>query len=130
MYKIERTNYGYRLTFSGYICADEMKKWLEESHKILSTAPIEFFVFVDMRNLKPLPRDSQDLMTSGQNFYLQKGMKRSVVIVGNPVTKIQFKRLAIKSGIYTWERYIDIETEPNWEQKGLDWILKAKDPDI
>jgi len=34
-------------------------------------------------------------------------MVRSVVILANTITKLQFKRIAQETGIYQWERYID-----------------------
>ena len=129
MYSIERTNYGFKLTFSGKIDKEEMQKWYDESMEYLKNVPEEFFVFVDMRNLTPLLQDAQAIMTNGQAKYREKGMKRSVVIVDNPITKLQFKRLAQESGIYKWERYIDAETHPNWEQLGMDWLENASEPE-
>lgn len=129
MYKIEKKHYGYRLTFDGFIKEDEMKQWVEESRQVLQTAPKEFGVFVDMRTLKPLPPESQKYMEEGQKSYKTKGMIRSVVILASAVTKLQFKRIAKETGIYEWERYLDVDTTPNWEQVGLDWIQHGIDPD-
>ncbi len=42
MYKIEKKNYGFKITFEGFIKEDEMKKWVEESKVILKTAPSSF----------------------------------------------------------------------------------------
>ncbi|HMV41143.1 MAG TPA: hypothetical protein PK079_09135 [Leptospiraceae bacterium] len=60
-----------------------------------------------MRTLKPLPPESQIHMQEGQKLYKEKGMVRSVVILANTITKLQFKRIAQETGIYQWERYID-----------------------
>lgn len=129
MYKIERKVYGYKLTFADYIKADEMKKWVDDSKKTLTSAPQEFGVFVDMRTLKTLPQDSQEYMQQGQSLYKQKGMARSVVILSNPLTKLQFTRIARETGIYQWERYIDASAVPDWEKKGEEWLLHKIDPD-
>jgi hypothetical protein len=129
MYKIEKKLYGYKLTFSDFIQADEMQLWVDESERVLKSAPNEFGVFVDMRTLKPLPADSRLLMQKGQKLFKQKGMVRSVVILDDTITKIQFQRIGRETGIYKWERYIDASATANWEKTGIDWIDKAIDPD-
>jgi hypothetical protein len=129
MYRIKKMDYGYHLTFGGFMKEKEMKQWFEESKKVLADQEGEFVVFVDMRTLKPLPVEAQAAMTNGQRFYRQSGMQRSVVILNNPITTMQFKRIAKESGIYEWERYIDASTETNWEKVGLDWVLREIDPD-
>ncbi|MCK4856853.1 MAG: hypothetical protein KAT58_02690 [candidate division Zixibacteria bacterium] len=129
MYKIEKRDYGFRLTFGDVIDAEEMTRWLEESKTALPKQREKFTVFVDMRTLVPLAEGVQPIMTMGQMLYRQKGMERSVVILQNRATTMQFKRIALQSGIYDWERYIDASTTPNWDEVGLNWILKAIDPD-
>ncbi len=129
MYRIEKKPYGYKLTFSGFIQAAEMQKWVEESRKALAAAPSKFGVLVDMRTLKPLAADAQALMQEGQKLYKQKGMVRSAVVVDSAMTKMQFQRIARTSGIYQWERYIDGSSVKNWEQVAADWITRAIDPD-
>jgi hypothetical protein len=42
---------------------------------------------------------------------------------------MQFKRIAKETGIYQWERYIDSNANPTWEQAGVDWLVKGTDPD-
>jgi len=106
-----------------------MKKWVEESRKALLTAPSEFGVFVDMRTLKTLPADAQAFMQEGQAHYKQKGMSRSVVILSNAMTKLQFTRIARETGIYQWERYIDASAVADWEKKGEAWVIYKIDPD-
>lgn len=129
MYKIDNDIYGFKLTFSGFIEIDEMKQWYEDSAKLLNRNNTGFHVFIDMRELKPLPSDSQKYMTMGQKLYKQKGMIRSAVILNDSITKLQFKRLAKETGIYKWERYIDASTDEAWETKGLNWLNSEIDPD-
>ena len=130
MYSIEQVDFGYKLTFEGFIETDEMKDWLSESEKVLENTTLEEFgVFVDMRKLYPLPPESRAIMEEGQKLYKTKKMIRSVVIVANIVTQLQFIRIAKETGIYEWERYIDASSVANWEQVGLDWIIDGKDPD-
>ena len=129
MNKIEKKPYGYKLTFGDFIAIDEMNQWVEDSKKTLASAPKEFGIFVDMRTLKPLAQEVQGPMNAGQQLYKKAGMIRSVVVVNNAITKMQFKRIAKESGIYEWERYIDASAVSDWEKVGEDWIVNAVDPD-
>lgn len=129
MYKIEKRDYGFKLTFSGIILKDEMLQWLEESKEALSNIQNEFYVFVDMRGLHTLPPDSQVFMKEGQELYLNKGMRRSVVITDSELNRLQFTRIAKQTGIYPGERYIDAAAFDNWEEMGLNWILKGIEPE-
>jgi hypothetical protein len=127
MYRIEKMNWGYRLTFGGSCPVEEIAEWLEESRKILDDQEEEFFVFVDMRTIIPLSREAQVHMQEGQKLYKQRGMLRSVVILSSPVVAAQFQRIAGETGIGRWERYIDASTAPDWEEVGMNWLFKAVD---
>ena len=130
MFSIETKDFGYKLVFEGFIESDEMNDWFSESKRIMGEPTNrEFGVFVDMRKLYPLPPESRDIMEEGQKLYKAMGMVRSVVIVNNIVTQLQFIRIAKETGIYGWERYIDASSVSNWELVGLDWIIDGKDPD-
>lgn len=129
MYKIEKKDFGYHLTFAESIKVDEMKAWVEESRKALLGSPAKFGVFVDMRTLKPLVPEAQAEMQNGQKLFKEKGMERSVVIVASAVIKMQFQRIAKETGIYAWERYIDASSVSDWEKIGIAWLKDAVDPD-
>ncbi len=129
MYKIEKTGYGVKLTFSGFIKTDEMKEWVAESQITVTSLPPKFGVFVDMRELKALAPDVQLIMQEGQILYKKAGMERSVVILQSALVTSQFKRVAKESGIYEWERYIDSSKTPGWEETGKKWLVSKIDPD-
>jgi hypothetical protein len=129
MYGIKEQEWGYRLEFGGNVQPGEMKQWLRESERIFADKQGEFLVFVDMRTLIPLDRESQETMQEGQKLYRTSGMVRSVVILSSPVVAAQFRRLAGETGIAQWERYVDASTVPNWEEVGMNWLLNAVDPD-
>lgn len=128
MYKIETRPFGYKIVFSGFIRAAEMKQWLDESKALLEKSAGNFGVFVDMRELKPLDTDAQKHMEEGQKLYKAKGMKRSVVILANPLITLQFRRIAAQTGIDKWERYLDASTSPSWEKLGVDWLQNGTEP--
>jgi hypothetical protein len=130
MYKIEQKDFGIKYTFGGVMTAQELSKWVDEVTELLDQMKPQFCVFVDMRSLAPLDPEGQAVMQEGQKAHRIKGLLRSVVIVNSPVVKMQFKHIAIDTGIYDYERYIDASAIFNWEQVGLDWLLKAKDPTL
>ncbi len=129
MYKIEKRNFGFRLTFAGQVLVNEMEKWRQESERALVGQRAPFGVFVDMRKLTPLFPDAQQRMIAGQKLFKDAGMVRSAVIVEDQITMMQFVRLAKQSGIYAWERYISAAKTPNWEAAGLIWLANGADPD-
>lgn len=130
MYKIEKTNYGVKLTFGGFMQSAELSKWVEDSENTLKTITSNSFgVLVDMRTLVPLSNDAQQEMQRGQVLYKQKGMIRSSVILANASIATQFKQIAQQTGIYQWERYFDDISNPNWEDSAIKWLTDGIDPD-
>jgi len=125
MYKIEKTRFGFKLTFEGYIKGDEMQAWLNESEKMLRDAPEKFKVFADMRALLPLPSDAQTLMKEGQQLYKKNGMTHSLSIVKNPVTHMQFTRFARESDVHNMRTYLDASRHTIWEKFGVDELTQA-----
>jgi hypothetical protein len=55
-------------------------------------------------------------------------MERSCVILESAVVTMQFVRLARQSGIYSFERYINAASHPDWHKKALGWIENKIDP--
>ena len=129
MYQISKVNFGFKLTFGGYIDINEMSNWVAETKSTLSNQTGKFSVFVDMRSLKPLSQDAKTKMEEGQIAFKQKGMERSVVILNDAILTMQFKRIAKETGINQWERYINASKTPDWEKKGTSWLVDGVDPD-
>jgi hypothetical protein len=129
MYRVEQEPFGIRITLGGFIEKEEISRWAEDVAKLIKKLGPGFSVFVDMRELSPLPADAQEIVVSTQANARASGMLRAVHIHKNPVTILQMRRLAKESGIYDTERFIDASADPNWEQIALDWLLKGIDPD-
>lgn len=123
MYKIEKTDYGFRLEFEGFIQVDEMREWYEESKRLLENAPRSFHVMVNMRKMKTLPPDAKKVFEEGQRYYASKGGIRAALIACDVITKEQLRNIGVRSGVTGFEQYID-GSQPDWEQKALDWIRK------
>lgn len=130
MYNIERKKSGYVLTFSGNIDANEMQSWFNDSQKKLSNEYNKSFgVIIDMRNLQPLLSEARAIMINGQKLYKDKGMLRSAVILNDTELCNQFKRLAIQSGIFKTEKYIDSTKVSNPIERAISWVNDGIDPD-
>lgn len=124
MYKIENTDYGFKIVFEEFIQADEMREWFEESRKKLENVSGDFTVMIDMRKMKTLPPDAKKIVEEGQRYYESKGAKRAAVIVNDVIIREQQRNIAARSGVGENEIYID-GSQPDWEQKALEWLIKG-----
>ena len=129
MYQIKKESYGVKLIFNGFIQADEMNKWLTELRGVVPGLGNQYHVFIDIREMKTLPADSQGPMIEGQSLLKNSGMDKSVVILEGIVTAMQFKRLMKKVGKDKNKKYIDSSANPLWETAGVRWLVDGKDPD-
>lgn len=129
MYKIEKTVYGVRLIFGGFITVDEMRKWKEESIQFLKKVPGKFLILVDMKDLKALPPDARDVLMEGQALYRQDGnpnagIERSAVLVNDTLTQMQMIRTSKETGLYSKEKFF-VANDPNCDTKVNDWLQKG-----
>ncbi len=108
---------------------DETSAWLEGIKEAFKVCQRGFGVFVDMRYLELNTPEVLKIIEDGQRCGKQRGLGRSVVVVKNPTLAIQFKRTALQSDIYDYERYLDTTHTPNWEEVGLKWVTQGIDPD-
>ena len=128
VYKIEKSDLGFHLTFAGAMTKAEIDKWYAESEQALKGPQAPFGVIIDMRTLGLLPVDAQGVMVRGQAMYRTRGMERSCVILDDAITRIQFMRLARQSGIFKYERYIDASAHKNWLAEARNWVSHAIAP--
>ena len=128
VYKIDKTDLGFQLTFGGDMTEAELQTWYQESACVLAGLHLPFGVIIDMRTLAPLPTGAQTVMVKGQAMYRSCGMQRSCVILEDPITTIQFMRLAKKSGIFKYERYIDASVHKDWRLAARNWVRDAVAP--
>lgn len=129
MYKIEKKDFGYYLTFEGSILRHEMESWYADAVRTLEIPQKSFGVLADLRKMKVLPKESQSKLEEGQKYFKRRGMIRSVVILKDTLTTVQFTRIAINSGIYKYERYIDASVHDEWEAIAIKWLVEEVDPD-
>jgi hypothetical protein len=128
VYKIDKTDLGFYLTFAGSMTKAEIEKWYAESEQVLKGPLAPFGVIIDMRTLALLPVEAQGVMVQGQAMYRSRGMERSCVILDDAITTIQFMRLARRSGIFKYERYIDASAHKDWLAEARNWVGNAIAP--
>ncbi len=130
MYKIERKESGYFLKFAGSIDPKEMQNWYEDSLKHLNAEKSNSFgVIINMKDLMPLSIEASSIMKKGQALYKTNGMKRSAVILNSEKLCSQFKMIAVQSGIFTTEKYINAQQSPDYVEKAIAWVKDGIDPD-
>ena len=128
VYRIERKEWGFHLTFEAFVPKAMMEAWVEESIPALDDVPPKFWVFVDLSRMAPVTQDTREVMIRGQQLYQDAGMVRSAVVVDSVATVMQFRRIAEESGIYQWERYFDAQ-DPDHETSAMRWLRDAHDPE-
>ncbi|MEQ8357974.1 MAG: hypothetical protein RH860_00705 [Cytophagales bacterium] len=128
MYKIEKKDFGFKLTFAGEVGEKELLEWVEKSKVQLENYQNEFGVYVDLTNLKPIQSSDINHFRTGQQLYKDKGMVRSAVILKGAITTLQFREIARKSEIFEGERYIDAEKYPDWENIAVKWVKDGVEP--
>jgi len=124
MYKLEKTEYGIKIIFSGNIDVSEVLQWKTESELLLEDMS-NITVYTDISD-GVLSNDAQLEIVEAQKIYREKGIKKSVIIVSSVDKVFQFKEIALEHGIYDYERYISLDVQ-NYEAKALAWILEDKD---
>lgn len=128
MYKIEKTDYGLKLTFKGFLGNEEISRWAKEVREDSKHMQKGFCVLLDLRGMEALPPEACDVMVRVQNRALKAGMARAVLVLDNPITIMQFKRLGRQNPIGPFQRYIDSTSTPNWETVAMDWLIRGIDP--
>ena len=129
MYRIDETDYGFKLTFGDAIDHDAMTRWYTAVMSVMNSQTGSFAMMIDLRKLKPLSAEFEEQIQKLKDNARRKGLVRSVVILGDALTLMRLRREAKRSN-YRFERYINANFEPNWEQIGRDWLLDEVDPDI
>ena len=130
MYQIDRTPFGFKIIFQGFIQENELKRWAKEAKEMLDAQKEGFGVLLDMRGMAPLPVEAGEFMRLNQTAAKAKGMGRSAQVLDDPITTMQFKRIARESGILDDMRQIDASQVEDWEKAAIAWITMGVEPDM
>lgn len=127
MYKIERQNYGLKLTFEGFINPQEMQAYKDEFRVMLDLLPPQFGLLGDMRNMKPIPPESQAILSAHPEWTASR-IIRSATVIDSALVKMQSRRLSKEWNQNEAKRYIDASMHPNWEAIAVGWIVDGTEP--
>ena len=128
MYKMEKKNYGYKLTFSGFLNTTEIEAYIKELKSYMDENAGMFGIMIDMRDMKPLAPESQEALTSSQKLVSNRLTRSATIVNDNAIIKMQFKRLSKQSGVVDTKRFIDASSDSNWEVLAENWISKGTEP--
>jgi hypothetical protein len=126
--EVTATYFGIRIRTWDPLTYAEQEQWLQDLTALVPTLDPFYGQLVDLRDLRGICASDPALIEEGMNLVLACGLKRSAVIVSDPVTAMEVKRMAWETGVHEWERYLDASSEPDWERLALDWIDHAIDP--
>lgn len=127
MYKIEKKNYGIKLTFSGFLREAEMLSWQSEVLNLLKKFPEPFGVLIDMREMDAMPAKSQEVVKRTQRIFKSRVI-RSVTVTNSVITDIQSKRIGNASGVNDTKRFINSMDVADWEAQAIAWVEKGIEP--
>ncbi|MDW3194686.1 MAG: hypothetical protein R8G66_20070 [Cytophagales bacterium] len=127
MYKIERQNYGVKLTFDGFIEPEEMQAYKDEFRAMLDLLPSKFGLLGDVRNMKPLPPESQAILSAHPEWTADR-IVRSATVIDSALVKMQTRRLTKEWKQDEAKRYIDASKHLDWEVVAEKWLLEGIEP--
>jgi hypothetical protein len=94
MKHMEKTLYGYKITFDGPVDEATLRDWLEESQAELKHARPGFRVLVDMRRGAPPPDSASPLYDRARTLFRNRGMQSSLVLLPDRATTLDELPLA------------------------------------
>lgn len=128
MYTVEPSAHGFTITIGDKVTSEDATLVLEQSRAVLEDCAKPFGVLVDIRSLRPLPREVERLIDQTQRLFRENGLRRSAVVLASATLTMQFRRMAAESGVAAGERFIDASQDPQWHRTALAWIVDGVEP--
>lgn len=125
---MDKKNYGYKLTFSGFQNTFEIESYIKELKSYMEEKTGDFGIMVELRQMKPLAPESQEALTTSQKLVATRLTRSATIVNDNAIIKMQFKRLSKQSGVADSKRFIDTSSNTNWEKLAENWIAKGIEP--
>jgi hypothetical protein len=127
MVRLEETDFGFRVTFHGFLEPEAMSRLLAEV--LGSVAPRRpFAVLADMRHTLAFPSDTQEVIRRCFLHFKESGMERQALVLNSAIATLQAKRLAGEAGILDRCRYVDSSQDAEWEKTAADWLRHGFEP--
>ena len=128
MHKIERMQYGFRITNSGQLNIEEAEELKCELLQTLSNYGKPFCLLIDIRGLVPVSSDVMDAMRDLQRACCEMSLERVAIVVASPVLRGQAAQVSFDAGSSKHDRVIDASKVPDWEEQAIAWLVHGVEP--
>ncbi len=128
MYRIETTDYGFRITATGIFDKGEADRLREDVLEVFSHATGPFSIIVDVRGRVPLDAEAAEAMANLHKTAVLVSLQRAAIIVDSPVIKGQARQITHKAGTTGIDRVIDASCTPDWEHQATNWAANGIEP--
>lgn len=129
LYRIDRTDYGVKVTAGGVNPAEEIACYLVDIKKMADSITGRFCIYYDLRSISPFDEKGKAQARKSNDFIKAYNVIRTVSVTSNPAAKTQLQQLTYESSLEDRKRYIDASSNPDWELDALGWILHGIDPE-
>ena len=130
MYKIERTDYGFKVTSSGSFSTEEVEHLQRELINTLAQHDRPFSLVLDARKLALPGPEVVKVFTEIHTAIWQMSCERVVFILESPVAKRQVMQMHFIASPNGQDRVIDATKCPDWEARAIAWAAEAVEPDF
>ena len=131
MYKIEQTDFGLKMTFSGVMNGGEAQQFLSEFLRIIADYDRPHLAGIaDVREFVPVIPEVLKIMhdTINAGTSLFRGTVRITVIVNSPVIKNIVTRLGYDTGTFAYFRFVSASEIKDPEKAAYDWAVNGIEP--
>lgn len=126
---LKNSEYGFLIKFRGIVDNSDVEKIFDDVMIELKEKKSNYGVIVDMREMITFPLSAQHIFKDMQSILRNMGMKRSIIVLNDTITAMQFRNIGKSNGSYEWERYLDSSRYRNWHEISMLWLTEGKDPD-
>ena len=128
MYKIEKADYGFRITASGDMDLFESERLTLDLLDTLSAHDRQFSLLIDIRRLTPFAPEVLPNILKTHVMCKRMSMRRAAIIIDSPELRSQGKYISSSVKSASGDRFIVASEVENWEKKALDWVMNSIEP--
>jgi hypothetical protein len=128
MRKIDKTDYGFRITTTGQLTLPEAEEFKFKLLETLSSHQSSFSLIVDIRGLIPLEPRVVEVIKEIMRTCAQMSIIRAAIIVSSPVIKAQQQQMSFDTLTANIDRTIDASKFHDWEERALAWVKHGVEP--
>ena len=127
-YKVEKADYGMKLSILGFINPDEVNKMNGEIKALGAKLDDGFGIIVDMRENRAFSNEVAELMKEQIGICVDVGMGRGSIVLQSAIMTLQARRLIAETGIADRVRFIDASAVSDWEKVATQWATRGVEP--